>query len=174
VLVLALAAFFNHGTSTPKDPVLLPADGSAPSRTVRGFDEVAVRVHPFGSSPRGPTAKVGCDLLASTTKQQRRGLMHRTDLGGYAGMVFAFPADTTTPYTMRATPIALSIAWFDDRGVYQASATMSPCADVAGCPVTAPPGPYRWAIEVPAGSLGRLGLISGAAITVGGPCPLTP
>jgi uncharacterized membrane protein (UPF0127 family) len=75
---------------------------------------------------------------------------------------------------MRNTPLPLSIAWFDERGVYQASAAMAPCADVAGCPITAAPGPYRSAIEVAEGSLTRLGLVNGAAITIGGPCPLSP
>lgn len=112
-------------------------------------------------------------LLATTPKQQARGLMRMTSLAGYDGMVFAFPADTETAFYMRNTPLPLSIAWFNSADVFEGSAEMAPCGNGPGCPLTHPPGPYRVAIEVQDGALAELGLVNGAAVTVGGPCPLS-
>jgi uncharacterized membrane protein (UPF0127 family) len=173
VLVLAIAAFINRGTSSPKDPRLLAPDAAAPSGKVKGFDEVAVRARPASAAPGSPATKVSCHLLATTPKQQARGLMGMTTLSGYDGMVFAFRADTETPFYMRNTPLPLSIAWFNSQGVFMGSADMAPCANTGGCPVTKPPGPYRVAIEAQQGVLPEIGLINGSAISVGGPCPLS-
>jgi uncharacterized membrane protein (UPF0127 family) len=173
VLVLAIAAFVNRGLSSPKDPQLLAPDAAAPSGKVKGFSEVAVRARPASAAPANPAAKVSCHLLATTPKQQARGLMGMTNLDGYDGMVFAFPADTETPFYMRDTPLPLSIAWFNSHGMFEGSADMAPCANGASCPLTHPPGPYRVAIEVQQGALAENGLVNGSAITVGGPCPLS-
>ncbi len=173
VLVLAIALFVDRGLSSPRDPQLLLPDSAAPSLKVKGFDEVAVRAHPASVAPRGSATKVSCHLLATTPKQQARGLMGMTDLHGYDGMVFAFPSDTTTPFYMRNTPLPLTIAWFNSSGVFEGSADMSPCGDSAACPLTRPPSPYRVAIEVQQGGLADIGIVDGSAIAVGGPCPLS-
>jgi uncharacterized membrane protein (UPF0127 family) len=173
VFALGIAAFVNWGTSSPKDPQLLPADAAVASAKVKGFDEVAVRARPASQAPGSSAAHVSCHLLAATARQRARGAMGLTNLAGYDGMVFAFPNDTETPFYMRNTPMALSIAWFNGEGVFLGSADLAPCANVAGCPLTKPPGPYRVAIEVPQGTLAGLGLVNGSAITVGGPCPLS-
>jgi uncharacterized membrane protein (UPF0127 family) len=173
VLVVAVAALVNRAFTSPKRPQLLPPDSASPSATVKGFDEVAVRAHPASVAPRGPATKVDCMLLATTPKQQARGLMGMTTLDGYDGMVFAFPADTETAFYMRNTPLPLSIAWFNDQGVFEGSADMSPCGNQSGCPITHSPGAYRVAIEVQQGSLAELGIVDGSAVTIGGPCALS-
>jgi uncharacterized membrane protein (UPF0127 family) len=173
VLVVVVAALVNRGFSSPKRPQLLAPNAASPSETVKGFDEVAVRAHPASVAPRGPATKVDCMLLATTPKQQAHGLMGMTTLAGYDGMVFSFPADTETPFYMRNTPLPLSIAWFNSKGVFEGSADMSPCANQSGCPLTHPPGAYRVAIEVQQGALAELGLVDGSAIDIGGPCPLS-
>jgi uncharacterized membrane protein (UPF0127 family) len=173
VLALGFALFVNRGLSSPKDPRLLPPDAAAPSGKVKGFDEVAVRAHPASAGPRSAATKTSCHLLATTPKQQARGLMGMQNLAGYDGMVFAFPTDTETPFYMRNTPLPLSIAWFNSQGVFEGSADMSPCASRGPCPLTRPPGPYRVAIEVQQGALAEIGLVDGSAINVGGPCTLS-
>jgi uncharacterized membrane protein (UPF0127 family) len=96
--------------------------------------------------------------------------MGRHDLGGYDGMLFRFPGDTTTRFYMRNTPLPLSVAWFDGAGRYVSQADMSPCADVDGCPEYAASAPYRTALEVPQGHLATLGVAAGSTITIGGAC----
>jgi uncharacterized membrane protein (UPF0127 family) len=172
VLGLGVAVFLGRGGSRPQRPQLLSGDAAVPSARVQGFDEVAVHVQ-LSPAPGAPAPRVMCDLLAITDQQRNKGLMGRHDLAGYDGMVFAFPSDTRTAFYMRSTPLPLSIAWFEAHGVYLSAAAMAPCGADPNCPLTHPPGPYRVAIEVPQGNLQKLGLIQGATITIGGPCPIS-
>ncbi len=162
---------------TPIPSSLPPVDGPlAPGRThVPGFGEVEVRIVP------GPTGEpiVLCVLLAETTEQRRQGLMGVTDpeLGGYDGMLFRFPADSSNGFWMRDTPLPLSIAYLDAEGATVDVADMEPCLDRgSACPTYPPDGPYRMALEVPRGGLDDLGLASGSAarLEVGGACPAAP
>ena len=135
---------------------------AAARRPIPGFSEVAFRVG----------ADDWCAMLAATESQRGRGLMEQRDLGGYDGMLFEFPSDTTTGFWMRDTPLPLSIAWFAGDGSLVSTADMAPCADDADCPSYPPAGPYRWALEVPQGDLTRLGVRPGvrfARLTT--PCP---
>jgi uncharacterized membrane protein (UPF0127 family) len=129
------------------------------------FGEVAIAI-------TGPDGEVAgwCVLLAATSEQRQRGLMEVTDLGGYAGMLFVWDGDASSGFYMRNTPTPLSIAWFDAEGAVVSTADMDPCADVEGCPIHPSGGTYRFALEVPQGSLGDLGVASGSSLAVGGPC----
>jgi uncharacterized membrane protein (UPF0127 family) len=160
VLVLSLFAFLIRGADRPADPSLRP-DGAARVPLV-GFGETQLAVR----SVSGQLLE-WCLLLAANERQWQRGLMQVTDpeLGGYAGMVFRFPNDTTVPFYMRNTPQPLSIAYVDATGTIVSTADMAPCPDVDGCPDYLPGGPYRIAIEVPLGRLDDLGIVTGATIT---------
>ena len=131
------------------------------SSRVPGFGEVAFQV--------GDGAH-RCALLADTPDQQTMGLTGRTDLAGYDGMLFRFPDDTSASFWMKDTPMPLSIAWFDAGGAFVAATDMDPCLERASCPVYAPPRSYRYALEVPKGALGRLGIGPGARFKVSGAC----
>ncbi len=131
-----------------------------------GFGEVAFRVSPAAGDPAGAF----CALLAETAQQQARGLMGRRDLAGYDAMLFRFAADTTAGFYMRNVPVPLSIAWFSADGRFVSSADMAPCPDQDGCPTYAAAGPYRFAIEVLEGGLGRLGVGEGSVLAVDGAC----
>jgi uncharacterized membrane protein (UPF0127 family) len=108
-----------------------------------------------------------CMLLAETEAQRNRGLMQVTDptLGGYDGMVFRFDSDTSDAFYMRNTPMPLSIAFISSSGDVVSTTDMAPCADRDGCPLYNAAAPYRIAIEVPQGHLGRLGIMSGNKVT---------
>jgi uncharacterized membrane protein (UPF0127 family) len=108
--------------------------------------------------------------VAATAKQQEQGLMGVTDLDGADGMVFRFSSPVQDTFYMFHTPMPLSIAWFGADGMFVSSADMAPCGAAHGdsCPVYGPSGPYTDAIEVPIGSLGRLGVGNGSRLTVGG------
>ena len=158
LLVAGGVSFIVKGADRPADPYLV-----AQREPIPGFGEVAYRVNTASDTTR-------CALLAQSTLQQERGLMNQTSLRGYDGMLFVFPADTTVNFYMKDTPMPLSIAWFDTGGRFVGSADMEPCLDKPDCPLYSSPAAYRYALEVPKGGLGALGIGSGAVISVGGPC----
>ena len=168
LLVVGALAFLLVGANEPSDPTLRPAEGRvSPARTRFGdFGELAFRIE-------GPAAQaaVRCALLAETAAQQGLGLMNRTDIGGYDGMLFKFSADSTAAFYMKDTPLPLSIAFFDGTGQFVSTTDMAPCIHQATCPTYAATRPYRWALEVPQGALPRLGIGPGTRLLTGGPCP---
>lgn len=92
-------------------------------------------------------------------------------LGGAAGMVFAFPGDTSSGFWMKDTPMPLAIAWYPVDGPLVSAADMEPCpAGTADCPVYEPGGPYRYAVEVPQGTLSGFGLVEGSRLALGDEC----
>jgi uncharacterized membrane protein (UPF0127 family) len=110
-----------------------------------------------------------CLLLADTGALRQRGLMEVTDLGVYDGMLFAYASESGGGYWMRNTPMPLSIAWVAPGGEVVGTADMDPCADSApSCPSHDPGATYQWAVEVPQGGLGSVGLDAGAAVDVSG------
>ena len=136
--------------------------------TPEGFGVVTVVV----TRPDGTTEE-WCMWSAASDAQRQRGLMGVTDpeLGDRAGMVFTFDQDVTTGFYMRDTLLPLSIAWYDADGGPISVADMEPCpSDAESCPTSSPEGPYRYAIEVPQGRLGLLGLVEGATISVEDAC----
>ena len=161
LLAAGLAAWVATGANGPDDPYL------ASRSRVTGFGEVAFRVRPAPGSPA--VSGQYCALLAETDAQRARGLMGRRDLAGYDGMIFRYAEDSTGTFWMQDVPIPLTVAWFDSSGRFISSADMSPCPD-GRCRSYAAARPYRFALEVPAGGLARLGIGPGSMIDVGGQC----
>ena len=175
VAVVAFLAFLLQGAGRPADPSLRSTGSTSggdtgPTTTrvlVPGFGEVSFRVDGtdvvFGS---GLVQAARCALLAETAQQQAKGLMDRTDMGGYDAMIFRFAEDTTGPFYMKNTPMPLSIAWFDGDGKFVSAADMEPCLNRRSCPTYPAAGPYRYAVEVPKGSLDALGIGPGSRLVV--------
>jgi uncharacterized membrane protein (UPF0127 family) len=164
---VAGVAILLQGANRPADPTL------APRAPLEGFGEVAVDV----VAPDG-TGHRWCLLVAETPEQRQQGLMGVTDetLGGHDGMLFRFEDETTVGFWMKDTPMPLTVAYIDSDGGLVSSADMEPCLGAAAaasdCPSYPPAGPYRWAVEVPQGNLGSLGIVPGARFTdTGDPCP---
>jgi uncharacterized membrane protein (UPF0127 family) len=169
VLVLAAGGFVVDGANRPADPRLVPAPDPGAQKGSPAMGATLLSVSPSGGS-RGRTGPV-CVLEASTVTQQNYGLMNRPSVTPYAGMAFVFPAPTTELFYMRHTRMALSIAWFDPQGRFEAATVMPPCPDqVRACPTYGPGRPYSLAVEVPAGQLGGLGIGPGSVAQVGVPC----
>ena len=162
ILVLAVAAYLTKGVNTTARPKVL-TNGATTSR-VKGFQQIGFTVR----AADGATARY-CGLLALTTAQQDQGLMYRTNLAGYDGMLFQFIDPTTIEFYMKDTVIPLSIAWFDAGGHYVSATNMAPC-QTAVCPLFGAAAPYTVAIEVLEGGLGHLGIGPGSTLTVGGAC----
>jgi uncharacterized membrane protein (UPF0127 family) len=130
------------------------------------FGEVAIAI----TAPDGSVLG-WCVLLADAPELRERGLMEVTELGGYAGMLFVWDADSASSFYMRNTRVPLSIAWFDADGELVSDADMEPCPDeVENCPNYPAAGPYRFALEVPQNNLAELGVGEGSLLRVGGAC----
>ncbi len=169
LLGIAAVAFVAVGANGPQDPTLKPAEGRVTAnRTPFGeFGEIGFRIE--GAAAAQATA-ARCALLARTAAQQSQGLMNRTDIGGYDGMLFDFSVDTTTTFWMKDTPLPLSIAFFDGTGRFVSTTDMAPCIHQPTCPSYSATRPYRWALEVPQGSLPQLGIGPGTRLVTTGPC----
>jgi uncharacterized membrane protein (UPF0127 family) len=172
-ILLTLGAFgaVLVGADRPGDPHLLSraalaatAAHSRPSK-VAGFNQVGFRVV---DAAQGGMGRAGCALLADTPARQEQGMMHRRDFGGYDAMLFRFPEDTRVPFYNKDVPIPLTVAWFDAAGAYIGQADLAVCKDP--CPTFAPDQPYRFALEVNRGGLGRAGVGTHAVLLVGGAC----
>jgi uncharacterized membrane protein (UPF0127 family) len=161
------------GTTAPLDGagigegVAAEVQGRTP---LRGFGEVAVTV----TTEDGRICDL-CLLSATTDEQRARGLMEVTDpeLGGYDGMLFEYPEETSGSFWMRNTPMPLSIAYFDDQGMLVSTADMEPCADEASCPGYPADEPFAYALEVPQGMLDEAGAVGDATLRIHARrCPL--
>ncbi|MFP5317949.1 MAG: DUF192 domain-containing protein [Acidimicrobiia bacterium] len=160
LLVAGFVSFVVKGADQPADPFLRVAS----RQPVEGYGEIAYRVNRTAQATR-------CAILAQSAMQQSRGLYGRSDLAGYDGLMFFFPADVTAGVPTRNTGLALSTAFFDSGGRFLTAVDSEPCDDRADCPAPAPPGPYRYALQVARGALPSLGIEEGAVLSVGGPCP---
>jgi len=169
LLAVGALAFLLVGANQPKDPTLRPAEGQVTlNRTPFGdFAEIGFRID---GTPAAQAAATRCALLAESAAQQNLGLMNRTDLGGYDGMLFKFATDSNAAFYMKDTPLPLSIAFFDGTGQFVSTADMAPCIHMPVCPTFSAARPYRWALEVPQGALPRLAIGPGTKLTAGGPC----
>lgn len=102
---------------------------------------------------------VGQEILlvavADDPDEMAQGLMGVEDFGDLDGMLFAFEPESFTGFWMKDSPVPLDIAFFDRDGILVDALTMEPC-DEDPCPVYLASGPFAWALETPAGSLGEL------------------
>jgi uncharacterized protein len=110
-----------------------------------------------------PPAPVRLEV-AATPAARERGLMGRTRVPAGTGMVFLFPADTTSPFWMKDTLVPLSIAFVAVDGRVVGVWEMAPCA-ADPCPVYGPDRPYRYAVELPAGAFAAAGVAAGSRVT---------
>lgn len=100
--------------------------------------------------------------LAETPQQHRLGLMWvRPDqMADDQGMLFVFRTDQTGPFWMKNTLVPLEIAFIRSDGTVLAVDRMEPRSLVHH----KPPEPYRYALEVKAGSLSAVSLQRGDVV----------
>lgn len=188
LFALSLLAFLLVGANGPANSHLACA-GRPGANGLAGFRETAFTVQPPPPPPPTTTTTLRrrrttttkpvpttvppkpaplqlCALLAATESLRERGLTGRVDLGGYDAMLFRFPADTDTPFHNKGVPISLSVAWFSAEGLLVGTADMAPCAAVTTCPRAVSPSKYRFALEVPKGGLGAVGVAPGTRVTL--------
>lgn len=143
------------------DPAATTA--AAPADAARTVD---YRLEPAGGNPVTVRLEVAADPAT-----RARGLMEREQVPPGTGMVFLYPADVAESFWMKNTLVPLSIAFVAADGRVVSVAEMTPCkADP--CPSYAPGGPYRYAIELAAGSFGDAGVGPGAKVVPVDPAAL--
>jgi uncharacterized protein len=127
---------------------------------------VTYRLEPATGAARTVRLEVAADPAA-----RARGLMGRRQVPEGTGMVFLYPSDVAEAYWMKNTLVPLSIAFVAADGRVVSVAEMSPCkADP--CPSYPPAGPYRYAVELAAGSFGEAGVGPGAKVVPVDPAAL--
>jgi uncharacterized membrane protein (UPF0127 family) len=134
---------------------------AAPGTTVAAGEAagtVDYRLEPADGDPVTVRLEVAADPAS-----RARGLMEREQVPPGTGMVFLYPADVAEAFWMKNTLVPLSIAFVAADGRVVSVAEMTPCkADP--CPSYAPAGPYRYAVELAAGSFGAAGVGPGARV----------
>ena len=95
--------------------------------------------------------------LAVTPEQRRQGLMYRDRLGEREGMLFVFEDERLLSFWMRNTPLPLSIAFIDARGVIVRIADLVPYSEQQ----VSSQVPARYALEVNRGAFERAGVTVG-------------
>lgn len=156
-------------TTSSTTTTLIPAATTttiAGQRKIDGFPEAALAV----TKADGSTKKY-CVAVAATAEQQAKGMMERTDFGGYDGMAFPFEADSKAAFYMANVKIPLQIGFFDGSGKFVSSQEMPLCTVQAkDCPRYNATAPFRYALEVNSSGLNGLGAGTGSSISLGGAC----
>lgn len=160
VLVVVGAVVSSCGSVPSGAPTqsLNPDRVSAPAASVASPTPTSQLSDILADFPTEWIGLAGRDLLvavAGTPADRRQGLMEVDDLGDLDGMLFVFPTDTTSGFWMKNTLIPLDIAFFGVDGRVVDSFTMQPCKSDP-CEVYDVAGPYRFALEMPAGSMPTL------------------
>lgn len=100
--------------------------------------------------------------LAVAPGEQETGLMHRTRLADGQGMLFVYESDRRMAFWMKNTLIPLSIAFIGADGVIKEIYDMEPLS-LASVPSERS---VRYALEVPLGWFGRVGLGPGDRLDI--------
>lgn len=176
IALIGIALLFPACASStdPPSPTSAPATTTPPSSTTTGATtpipstSIPTTSIPTTTEPAAPTVPeplAGFDLttvglgggellvaVADDPRERAQGLMFVDSLGDLDGMLFVFESDVLTGFWMKDTLISLDIAFFSADGVLIDGFTMEPC-EADPCPLYRPGGPYRYALEMPAGTM---------------------
>lgn len=114
-----------------------------------------------------PRIKLGLGMyqidaqVASTASQQATGLMYRTEMPQYEGMLFVFERPSVLCFWMKNTLIPLTAAFVADDGVVVNLVDMKPRTTDSHCASR----PVRYVLEMNQGWFAKRGLKAGAKLT---------
>jgi uncharacterized membrane protein (UPF0127 family) len=94
--------------------------------------------------------------LAVTLEQKAEGLMHRTQLDEYKGMLFIFEEEIPHQFWMRDMLISLDMIWINSSEEVVHIATAHPCE--GKCQIIEPSKNALYVLEITAGTAGKIGL----------------
>lgn len=100
--------------------------------------------------------------IADTPQTREKGYMFRKNIPDGTGMLFVFESDRVLNFWMKNTPTPLSIAYIDYKGVIKDILDMKPF-DLKDITAT---GYVRYALEVPQGWFGRVGIKAGDKLSL--------
>jgi len=100
--------------------------------------------------------------VARTEEQKTRGLMHRRTLGERSGMIFVYEADEHLSFWMKNTTVPLTLAFLSSEGEILQIEELKP---LSLKPVSSSRA-ARYALELPAGALERLGVVPGDRVVL--------
>ena len=143
----------------------------APAATTAAPSAEAARTVDYRLEPaQGDPVTVRLEVAADPATRAR-GLMEREEVPPGTGMVFLYPEDVAEAFWMKNTLVPLSIAFVAADGRVVSVHEMTPCkADP--CPSYAPAGPYRYAVELAAGSFPDAGVGPGSRVVPVDPAAL--
>ena len=143
----------------------------APAATTAAPAAEAARTVDYRLEPaEGDPVTVRLEVAADPATRAR-GLMEREEVPPGTGMVFLYPEDVAEAFWMKNTLVPLSIAFVAADGRVVSVHEMTPCkADP--CPSYAPAGPYRYAVELAAGSFPDAGVGPGSRVVPVDPAAL--
>lgn len=128
-------------------------------------------------APRLPTTTVTLDGATETTltaeiadaaDDRERGLAGRATLPSGCAMLFRYPTPVRNAFWMRGMAFPIDIAFADGDGRIVEIVTLDRCT-ADPCPTHVPVAPYRFALEVGAGTLAALGIGVGDRLVVSPP-----
>ncbi len=93
--------------------------------TLSACKDGKVRLHSFDEK-NSVTMNVD---VADTPQEREKGLMDRTDLAPFDGMLFVFPEAQQLNFWMKNTLMPLEIMYFDANGDFVNALTMQPCTE---------------------------------------------
>ena len=105
--------------------------------------------------------------VARGEEEKARGLMHRRSLGERSGMIFVYEADEHLSFWMKNTTLPLTLAFLSREGEILQIEELKP---LSLKPVTSARA-ARYALELPAESLQRLGVVPGDRVLLPGDFP---
>lgn len=109
----------------------------------------------------GKTVTLAAEI-ADTPQTREKGYMFRKNIPDGTGMLFVFESDRVLNFWMKNTPTPLSIAYIDYKGVIKDIFDMKPF-DLKDITST---GYVRYALEVPQGWFGRVGIKAGDKLSL--------
>ena len=147
------------GGGDPPPMADAPATAGPAATTTPGAEArtVAYRLEPAN----GPTVTVRLELAADPAARAR-GLMGRRQVPEGTGMVFLYPTDVAEAFWMKDTLVPLSIAYISSDGRIAEIRDMSP----ESLQAVESERSVRFALEVPQGWFGRVGVGVGDRLVV--------
>jgi uncharacterized membrane protein (UPF0127 family) len=151
---------------TNDDPTMADPTATTAAASGEAAGTVEYRLEPAEGDPVTVRLEVAADPAT-----RARGLMEREEVPPGTGMVFLYPRDVAEAYWMKNTLVPLSIAFVAADGRVVSVAEMAPC-EADPCPSYAPAGPYRYAVELAAGSFADAGVGPGSKVVPVDPAAL--
>ncbi|KRE96504.1 hypothetical protein ASG87_16035 [Frateuria sp. Soil773] len=106
--------------------------------------------------------------LATDDASRAQGLMFRTELAADRGMLFVFPYTDQQAFWMKNTLIPLDMLYFDDRRALVSMQLDVPPCKADPCATYPSNAPARYVLELPAGTVARIGAQPGDVLEVKG------